>query len=241
MLIVRNLDKLIDERKVLDHISFQADPGEFISILGGSGSGKSTLLKCLALRDTWTNGQYIHDGNEVTSANWLSRFTFKNKIVYLEEKVQLDPNQTAISYVLSGRRTTFPLWRKITFTTPEEEYMKAMDILEHVGLLDKAKQKLGQLSGGEKQRVAIAYALAKGANIIIADEPVTGLDPHSAGKLLNDIKELCSKKSVTFICTLHQTEFAEKYASRIWGMADGKVIFDISGRRLTQGEKQRIF
>ncbi len=242
MIIVRNLVKTYEEQPALDHISFQADPGELIAVLGGSGSGKSTLLKCLALREKWSGGQYIYKGNDLTASGWFEQwFKLRKQIAYLEEKPNLNPNQTALSYVLQGRKASFPWWRRITFSTPEDEYMFAMDMLENVGLLDKAKQKIGQLSGGERQRVAIAHALAKGASICVADEPVTGLDPHSSAKLMEDIRNTCQKKSIIFICTLHQTELAEKFATRMWGLSNGKILFDIRGRRLTQRERESVF
>jgi phosphonate transport system ATP-binding protein len=96
------------------------------------------------------------------------------------------------------------------------------------------------MSGGEKQRVAIARALSRGAKIIVADDPVSSLDPHAAERVLEDLKELYKREGILVICALQNTELAEKFASRIIGIAGGKVVLDVSGRRLTSAEKHKL-
>ena len=241
MMIVRNLTKTFPPNDtVLSSISFQADAGEFVAIMGGSGSGKSVLLKCLSFREKWTSGQYVIDGAEMTNPGLLERWRLGKQWAVLEEKPSLNGGQSAVKNVRGGRFYHTPLWRLLTRTASRDEHMLAMDALEKVGLLDKAHEKASALSGGEQQRVAIARALVRGAKVIVADEPVSGLDPKSGHAVLADLKALCVKEGITVICTLHQVELAEKYASRIWGLSGGRIVLDIPGRSLTQREKQLV-
>lgn len=242
MIIVRNLTKqLTDGTEVLSRISFQADKGELIAVVGGSGSGKTTLLKCVALRDSWTEGQLIYDGKDLTTPKWTDRIKLRKEWAFLDEKPSMNPNLSALKTVLGGRFFHTSLMRKLTFTVSTDEHILGMDFLEKVGLLDKAHEKVSKLSGGEQQRVAIARALAQGAKVIVADEPIKGLDPASADRVMADFKSLCVKQSLLAVCSMQNLELAERFSTRIWGLSRGKIVLDIPARRLTQYEKNLIF
>ncbi|MNJ57259.1 Macrolide export ATP-binding/permease protein MacB [compost metagenome] len=114
-----------------------------------------------------------------------------------------------------------------------------MDELEKFGLLDKAHLKAGKLSGGERQRVAICRALVHGAGFIAADEPVLGLDPHSADKVMGTLKSLCTEQNKIVVAAL-PIELAERFCTRIWGIFEGQLKLDVKGRRLTKEEKRLI-
>ena len=118
--------------------------------------------------------------------------------------------------------------------------MGAMDMLEQVGWMDRAKQPVEKMSGGERQRIAIARALVHGASLVLADEPVSGLDPHSAEEMMRTLKKLCHEKGTTIVAALHRVELAEKFADERWGMQEGRLIVNIKGRRLTASEKLRL-
>lgn len=243
MIIVRNLTKTwTDGQTILSKVSFQVDKGEFVVLIGASGSGKSTLLSCMALQQRWNEGQLIIDGTELSSAKWADAFRLRREWAFLEEKPALHPKKNALKNVFSGRFYQLPLWRKLTGTVSTEEHIRAMDYLERVGLLDKAKQLPAEkLSGGEQQRVAIARALAQGAKVILADEPTKGLDPESASKVLQDLRALCKEQDMIVIAATQNLEIAERNALRIWGLAGGRLVLDIPARRLTSQEKNNIF
>jgi phosphonate transport system ATP-binding protein len=242
LITVRNLVKKVDKDKViLSGIQFDVGRGEFIALLGGSGSGKTTLLRCITLQENWDEGHFFYEGHDILSLNAWQRLKYRKKWAFIEEKPTLNPNKTALKNVLSGRFYETPWWRKMTGKVAMDEHVMAMDYLEKVGLLDKALQKSSLLSGGEMQRVAIAKALVQGAELIVADEPISGLDPENAKKIMLDLQQLCEKTNVTVICSLHQVDLAEKYATRIWGLSEGKLSIDVKGRRLTQFEKDRVF
>ncbi|MCS7462006.1 ATP-binding cassette domain-containing protein [Paenibacillus doosanensis] len=242
MIIVRNLSKSFPpDHQILSRISFQADEGELIALVGASGSGKTTFFRCLALKEKWDEGQYIYDGKDISGVRGLEQWKLRKDWAYLEEKPNLNPRKSALKNVLSGLFLHKAWWRILSGTTSNDDHMTAMDYLDKVGLLDKAHEPVEKLSGGEKQRVAIAKALIRGAKVIYADEPVSGLDPEAASKVLDDLKDICRKDKVIVFCSLHQVELAEKYGSRIWGLSGGKLVVDIAGRRLTHREKELIF
>jgi phosphonate transport system ATP-binding protein len=242
MIIVRNLSKIYPpDQQVLSQVSFQVDEGEFIAIVGGSGSGKSTLLRCISHKEKWTSGQLIVDGKDYTKPSWFDRWKLAKDFALLEEKPVLNRNKSALKNVLKGRFFRTPLWRLMTGTVARDEHVMGMDYLEKVGLLDKGHLKISGLSGGEQQRVAIAKSLVHGAKVLVADEPVSGLDPKSVEYILNDFKMLVKEQKMTVICTLHQVGLAERFATRIWGLSEGKIVLDIPARPLTLSEKHLIF
>ncbi|MDB5051987.1 MAG: phosphonate transporter ATP-binding protein [Bacilli bacterium] len=241
LITVRNLVKKIEKKEVLSGVQFDIGLGEFIVLLGASGSGKTTLLRCITLQDKWDAGHFFFEGRDIMELNALQKRKYRKKWAYIEEKPTLIGDKTALKNVLKGRFYETAWWRKLTGKVKMDEHIMGMDFLEKVGLLDKAHHKANTLSGGEVQRVAIAKALVQGAQIIVADEPISGLDPENAKKVMMDLQNLCQKTNVTVICCLHQVELAEKYATRLWGLSEGKLVFDIKGRRLTQSEKDRVF
>ncbi|CAH1203510.1 Glutamine transport ATP-binding protein GlnQ [Paenibacillus allorhizoplanae] len=241
MLTVRNLSKVFPpDNQVLSQISFQVDAGEFIAVIGSSGSGKTTLLRCISHQEKWTSGQLIYNSIDITKPGPWDRFKLGKDFAYLEEKPFLNRNKSAVKNVLMGRVYQAPL-RMVTGLSSRNEKIDSMDFLEKVGLLDKGEKKVGQLSGGEQQRVAIAKALILGPKVLVADEPVSGLDPKSTEYILQDLKSLCKERHMSVIATLHKVELAERFATRIWGVSEGRIVLDIPARPLTLNEKMLVF
>jgi phosphonate transport system ATP-binding protein len=241
MIRIKGLTKKIPGGpKVLDDLSFEAYPGDFIAIKGSSGSGKSMLLKCLALQESWTSGSYHFAGKDIFKEGFSAKLKLKQEVAYLEEKPFLFPNKTGLKNVIIGSVSQTPAWRRWTGMMRSDDYMGAMDMIEKRGLIDKAHQKASTLSGGERQRMAIARALVHGAKVIAADEPVAGLDPHAAEQVLSDLKTLCKEQGVIVIAVMHQGDWAERFADRIIGLNQGKLVLDVRGRRLTEREKSLL-
>ncbi|MCE3201288.1 phosphonate ABC transporter ATP-binding protein [Paenibacillus sonchi] len=241
MITVEHLAKAVGEDKipVLQDIGFQLEEGELVVLLGASGSGKSTLLRCLALKEKWDRGNFRVDGMDIMKSAFAGKRKISREWAYLEQNAELNPNRTALKNVLIGQSSQTPLWRMVTGMVRSDDYMGAMDQLDLLGLLDKAKLKTSQLSGGERQRVAIARALVHGAKVILADEPVTGLDPKTAENVLETLRKLCKETGLTVI-TVIPVELAERYATRIWVLEDGRIKHDVKGRRLTSQERARL-
>lgn len=241
MLRIKGLSKRIPGGpKVLHNISFEAYEGDFVAVKGSSGSGKSMLLKCLALQENWSSGTYVFNGKDVLKEGWLAKQKVKQQVAYLEEKPYLYPEKTGLKNVIIGSVSQTPAWRRWTGMVRNDDYMGAMDLIEKRGLLDKAHTKAKHLSGGERQRIAIARALVHGAKVIVADEPVAGLDPHAADVVLSELKALCKNEGLIVIAVLHQGDWAERYADRILGLNEGELVLDVYGRRLTEREKKLL-
>jgi len=229
-----------DHEVVLSNVNLHVNKGEFVAILGASGSGKTTLLRCLSLRDKWDEGEITFKGETLTTLSIFGKYKIRKQCAYLSQQPELNQNRTAAKNILSGRFRTSAFWRIISGLVSRNEHFTAYDYLDRVGLLDKAKIKAGSLSGGEKQRVAIGRALAWGAEVIYADEPISGLDPQSAARVMEELRKLCKDNNLTVICCIHNVEMAEQYCSRIMGLSEGVIQFDVSGRRLLHGEKNLI-
>jgi phosphonate transport system ATP-binding protein len=241
MIVISGLTRKIPEGKtILDHVNTRLEPGTFIAVVGSSGSGKSSLLKALALKEVWSSGEYKVDGKDLIAAGFFTKMKFRRQVAFLEQKPLLYEKKSALKNVLIGGAEQTPLWRRLTGMVRSDDYMGGMDMLEHVGLLDQSKQVVEKMSGGERQRIAIARALVHGARLVLADEPVSGLDPHTAEEMMQTLKKLCHDKGTTIVAALHRVELAEKFADEIWGMQDGRLIFNVKGRRLTAAEKLRL-
>lgn len=241
MISIRNLTKSISQGDVLfSGVNANMKQGELVVILGSSGSGKSTLLRCINLRDKWDKGKLFYKNQDIFSMGWKGKRLIRKEWSFIEGQPILNRQKSALKNVLSGSRKHRPIWRLITGTVSNDEYSDGMDYLDKVGLMDKAHRRVENLSGGEVQRVAWAKALAQKAKVIVADEPVSNLDPHTASSIMEDIRKMCKKEGLIFICTLPQVELAEQYATRILGLKNGSIAFNVKGRRLTQEEKSMI-
>jgi len=242
VITVRNLKKLVGETKstLLSNVNMHIEQGEMVAIIGGGGSGKTTLLKCMSGRMGWNRGDITYHGESLSSFSLWKKYKYRKECAYLAEQPLLNPNKTAAKNVLSGRFRSSGLWKVASGLISKNEHFTAYDYLDKVGLLDRANIKTEKLSGGEKQRVAIGRALAWGAKVIYADDPVTGLDPHSAARVMEDFRKLCAEDGLTVICCLNNIELAESHCSRIMGLAGGEIVVDVTKRRLTEREKQSI-
>lgn len=241
MLKISNLTKSYDDMPALRGIDLEVNRGDFIAVLGGSGSGKSTLLRCMTGEERPDDGEVVMNGVNLAKASWWARWEASKQWSVIGSVDQLNPKRSALRNVIIGRFREFSFWRQLLGGKPsEEEHMRAMDYLEQVGLLDKATMKVEQMSGGEKQRVLIARALSRGAKLIVADDPVSNLDPRSAETIMESFKELYRRETVTVVCALQNIDMAERYASRIVGIADGRVALDIRARRLTGAERNKL-
>ncbi|RUS47118.1 phosphonate ABC transporter ATP-binding protein [Cohnella sp. AR92] len=241
MITIAGLTRKLPQGKVvLKDIRGQLEQGTFVAVVGPSGSGKSTLLRCLAMKETWNGGEYLYDGKNLLKASLFAKWKSRRKIAYLEQKPLLYERKSALKNVLIGAIGQVPWFRRVTGMVRNDDYMGAMETLESVGLIDRAHQQAEKLSGGERQRVAIARAIAHGAEMLLADEPVSGLDPHSQEDIMEMLKKICKEKKTTVVVAMHRVELAEKFADEIWGLKDGQIELIVRGRRLTGAEKVRL-
>ncbi len=218
----KNIYKVYNETKVpvnaLNGVDLKIEEGEFTAIVGPSGSGKTTLLNILGGLDLPSKGDIFIEGTNLKTLNSRQLINFRlHNIGFVFQAYNLIPVLTALE------NTEFIM--ELQKISKKDRMQKAMELLEAVGIADKADHKPGQLSGGQQQRVAVARALASQPRFIIADEPTANLDSRSTNELLEIMAEMNRKYQSTFIFATHDQRVMDK-ARRIVTIDDGKIIGD---------------
>ncbi len=204
------------EVRALRGVSYAIQEGDFLAIMGPSGSGKSSLMNILGCLDRPTSGEYILDGEQVSSfdKNKLARIR-NQKIGFVFQSFNLLPRTTALE------NTELPLLYSTTNGSATTE--RALAALASVGLRDRAHHKTNQLSGGEQQRVAIARALLNNPALILADEPTGNLDSKTSSEVMNIFKSLNEDKGITMVMVTHEPDIAAWAGKRIY-LKDGLIV-----------------
>jgi phosphonate transport system ATP-binding protein len=245
MLVVENLTKVYDNGTVaLKNVSFEVPDGEFLVIIGLSGSGKSTLLRCINRLIEPTEGRIIWNGKDITQASDAEMRVIRREIGMIFQHFNLVDRSSVLTNVLTGRCGYVNPWWSLLNYFPEEEKQRALRALERVGIKDKAYNRADALSGGQKQRVGIARALMQDPKMILADEPVASLDPVLANSILDYLEKLNQEQNITVLCSLHYLDLVQRYATRVIGLRDGKLVYEGSGddiRRITDEEFKHIY
>jgi phosphonate transport system ATP-binding protein len=214
---------------VLDDICFSVSKGEFVGILGASGAGKTLTLRCLNGLLKPDSGSVIirdEDGQErdVCTAGKKELRQIRQKVGVIFQGYHLVKRLTVLENVLIGRLGQIGSLRSILYGFTDREAEEALVALEKVKLASHASAKTGSLSGGEMQRVAIARAIFQSPTLLLADEPISNLDPSNAKVIMKIIKPLSEK--VPVIGVFHQPEMTALYCTRVIAIKEGRVIYD---------------
>lgn len=213
--------------------------GDFVVLLGLSGAGKSTLLRTLNHLVRPTTGRVVSPAFGVLGpAKSLRQHRSRMAVVFQHH--QLIERHSALDNVLMGRLAYHGTLRSL-FPLPRPDLELALHCLDRVGLADKAMTRVDQLSGGQKQRVGIARALAQQPEMILADEPVASLDPATSEKVLGLLRRICAEDGITAVLSLHQLDYARRFADRIIGLANAEVVFDGTAADLADHDLARIY
>lgn len=226
MIVAENIYKSFGKLKVLKDVSLTVKRGEVVVVIGPSGSGKSTFLRCLNYLEAIDSGYITMDGQPVGKVkradgslvddSTKNIYKMRSKVGMVFQRFNLFPHQTALQNVMEGPLTV----SKISQT---EARSRAEELLDKVGLSDKAKAYPSQLSGGQQQRVAIARALAMHPKAMLFDEPTSALDPELVGEVLAVIKDL-ARDGMTMVVVSHEMGFAKDVADRVVFMDDGRIV-----------------
>ncbi len=201
--------------KALDGINCEIKKGEVVVIVGPSGSGKSTLLRSLNLLEIPTSGKIYFDGVDIT-AKKTNINMHRQRMGMVFQHFNLFPNMNVLKNMTKAPET---LLKK-----PKEEAEKqALDLLDRVGLKDRADAYPSQLSGGQKQRVAIVRALCMEPEVMLFDEPTSALDPEMVGEVLDVMKDL-AREGMTMVVVTHEMGFAREVGTRVIFMDEGRII-----------------
>ncbi len=226
MLEIRHLTKVYEDGTVaLEDVSFTVEDGEFLVLIGLSGSGKSTLLRCINRLIEPTEGQILWNGVDITAASKKELREIRKHIGMIFQQFNLVKRSSVMTNVLSGRLGYYQSWRSLIGWWPKSEMERAMLNLQRVGIADKAWNRADALSGGQQQRVGIARAMMQEPKLMLADEPVSSLDPATSHSVLKYLKAL-NNEGITVLCSLHFLSLAREYGSRIIALKDGKLVFD---------------
>jgi phosphonate transport system ATP-binding protein len=237
---------------VLQGITFQVQQGEFVGIVGLSGSGKSTLLRCInRLIDAGAGEVLAPQALLVAQARGPSLDILKlkgadlrrirRKIGMIFQQFNLAKRLTVIDNVLCGGLGYQPVLRSTLRIFTQAERRQALINLKRVGLLDHAYKRADELSGGEQQRVAIARTLMQQPAIILADEPVSSLDPKLSRVILDILKRVCREDGITALVSLHTLELTREYADRVIGLKAGQILFDGATKDLTDAVVDAVY
>ncbi len=221
---VDDLHKSFGELEVLKGVSLRVRPGEVIIVIGPSGSGKSTMLRCINRLEEPTRGTIRVSGTEVTGRN-VDLNRVRKDIGMVFQAFNLYPHLTALGNV------TLALRRVLRMSRLDAD-ARGREMLEHVGLADKARAYPSELSGGQQQRVAIARALALGPKLMLFDEPTSALDPELVGGVLRVMRDLRAE-GMTMVVVTHEMTFARDAGDRVLFMDGGEII--------EEGEPSTIF
>ena len=222
---VRNLEKHFGTSiHALNGVSTDIRRGEVVVVIGPSGSGKSTFLRCLNLLEMPTNGTITFEGVNITDPK-VNINLHRQKMGMVFQHFNLFPNMTVLRNL-----TVAPV--ELRKKTKAEAEKKAMELLERVGLQDRADAYPNQLSGGQKQRIAIVRALCMEPEVMLFDEPTSALDPEMVGEVLDVMKSL-AREGMTMVVVTHEMGFAREVGDR--------VMFMDGGRLLEEGSPEQIF
>ena len=214
MIDVKNLEKSFGDHFVLKGINEHINKGEKVAVIGPSGSGKSTFLRCLNLLEQPTGGTITFEGVDITDPqNDINKMRTRMGMVF--QQFNLFPHLSVKENIKLA-----PL--KLKLMTKAEADKRALELLERVGLPDKADAYPKQLSGGQQQRIAIARALAINPDVMLFDEPTSALDPEMVGEVLEIMKELADD-GMTMVVVTHEMGFARSVATRILFMDEGII------------------
>ncbi len=212
--------------RALEGVDLEVRDGEFLAVLGLSGSGKSTLLRCINRLINPTEGRVWIFGDEITALSGGDLRAVRRRVAMIFQQFNLVRRHTVINNVLSGSLGRARLLPSLMLTFTQSERDRARAHLARVGLEDRAGSRADALSGGQQQRVAVARALMQEPRLILADEPVASLDPALRHSVMRHIEALNRDEGLTVICSLHDIDLVERYATRLVALRAGRVVWE---------------
>jgi phosphonate transport system ATP-binding protein len=243
---IEGLTKKFGDNVAVDNLSFEVPTGQMVGIIGRSGAGKSTLLRMINRLVDPTAGRILCDDvfeTEVDISNLKGRklILWRQRCAMVFQQFNLVSRLDVLTNVLMGRLSYQPTYRSLLkLFTPQERALAVMT-LDRVEMVRYILQRADTLSGGQQQRVAIARALVQEPKILLADEPIASLDPRSAARVMDILRNINREDGITVICNLHTIDTARTYCDRLIGMRIGKVVFDDLPRDLDRERIQEIY
>ena len=238
---VKNLKKNYGDREILKDISFSIEKGEIISIIGESGAGKSTLMRCINGLEGINSGSIKFYDTDITKLKEKERNSIKKQMAYVFQDLNIIDNMYVIDNVLIPFLNRKNFIQVLLNRFSRVEYERALYCLEKVGILKLAYTKAKYLSGGEKQRVAIARSIAPNVDLILADEPISSLDEKNSFQIMEIFKRINAKKNKTIILNLHNVEIAKKFSDKILALKNGEIFFFKKSSEVNENDIRQVY
>ena len=238
---LEDIHVIYDGTCVLDLPRLTIVEGERVFLLGRSGSGKTTLMRVIKGRIRPDTGTCRAAGGNPRSASRPERRQVQRRVAMIDQEFYLVPRMRVIDNVLTGALGRVGRFRSLFCWYSQTEWDEAERILNEVDLQGLGNRRVETLSGGQRQRAAIARALMQDADVILADEPISNLDPELAEDALELLVECVERRGVTLVVSLHQPSLAKRFATRLIGLADGEVIYDGPPAGLTDEVSNRVY
>jgi len=229
------------DRRVLDDVSFDVVSGQVVAMVGPSGAGKTTLFRCITQLVHADSGRVELAGRELSALSGGELRRARRDIGLVFQQYNLVRRLSALDNVLAGRLADIPTWRVLARSPGKPERAAALACLERVGLAEHALARADRLSGGEQQRVAIARALAQRSRVVLADEPVSSLDPTAATKVLAALRSIATDDGIAVVCSMHQVAMVSGFADRVLGLRDGRIVLDMGGAGFDEGRHGEVY
>ena len=227
ILRVEGLTHHYGERRVLDGVSFSMASGEVVAMVGPSGAGKTTMFRCITRLVRPSEGTVHVAGQDLSALEGSDLRRARCETAMIFQHYNLVRRLSALDNVVVGRLRDLPAWRAVMRRPGRAERERARVCLGRVDLAEFAGTRADRLSGGQQQRVAIARALAQRTKLLLADEPVSSLDPASAGRVLAALRSVADEDGIAVLCSLHQVDMVPTFADRVIVLRDGRVACDV--------------
>ena len=227
----------------LDSVSLRVDPGEAVALVGPSGAGKTTLLNVLNGMIRLTAGRVEVDGKELGELSAAELRRARGGIGFIHQDLCLVPSLRVVQNVVCGRlgrRSLFGGARDLLYPA-RAVVLRIHEILESVGIAEKLYERTDRLSGGQRQRVAIARALFQDPTVLLADEPVSSVDPARAETTVSLLKRVSAERGLSLCVSLHNLDLARRFFPRLVGLKAGRVAFDKAAARVSQDEFDELY
>jgi phosphonate transport system ATP-binding protein len=247
MIHLRNVNQIYPNgTAALRGITLELRNDRFTAMIGASGAGKSTLLRIINGLIKPSSGEVVISngaayGLDLTKAKSSQVLAHRRNIGMVFQQFNLVKRSTALDNVLSGRLGYVSPWRSMFNSYTKQDKELAMSMLERVGMADYAWQRADTLSGGQQQRVGIARALAQQPKMILADEPISALDPKSSDQVMNLLRDIHERDGIAVIANLHFLDTVRDYADRVLALKAGQLVFDGAASDLTEIVTNEIY
>jgi phosphonate transport system ATP-binding protein len=241
LLEARNVTRIFGTKSAVDNVSFAIPKAGFIGIIGRSGAGKSTFLRMMNRLTDATSGELLFEGRNILTLQGKEMRAWQGQCAMIFQQFNLVPRADVVANVLHGTLARRGVLPSMFGFWPDDDTLKALAILDRLGIAEQAPKRAEALSGGQQQRVAIARALMQDPKIILADEPIASLDPMNAQVVMDTLRRIHDEDRRLVIANLHTLDTARRYCDRVIGMRDGRVVFDGPPDQLTTGVARDIY